>query len=71
MNLNGECTSLEDSPCNGWCTARIFGDVVCKGCGLADAELARWSRMGKMEKKLRVIDLAQHNYLIRHLQEER
>ena len=37
-SLTGECTSLADSPCIGWCTVRQFGDDRCKGCGRYDFE---------------------------------
>jgi len=70
MNLNGVTTSLADNPCTGRCTSRIFGDPVCKGCGRSEEEIARWDRMGQLEKKLRVIDLAAHRYEIRQLREE-
>ena len=37
-SLTGECNSLADSPCIGWCTVRQFGDKRCKGCGRYDFE---------------------------------
>jgi len=67
MNLAGDVTALEDNPCNGWCTSSIFGDVVCKGCGRAEEEIRDWNNMSVLQRKLRVIDLAEHNYPIRHL----
>ena len=30
--LTGECESLSDNPCVGWCTTRQFGDDRCKAC---------------------------------------
>lgn len=66
MDLNGEVTSLSDSPCNGWCSATIFGDVVCKGCGRTQEEISEWNQMTEVEKKLVVIDLAKRDFAIRH-----
>ena len=66
MDLNGEVTSLSDSPCNGWCSATIFGDVVCKGCGRTQDEISEWNQMSDVEKKLVVIDLAKRDFAIRH-----
>jgi predicted Fe-S protein YdhL (DUF1289 family) len=66
MDLNGEVTSLSDSPCNGWCSATIFGDVVCKGCGRTQGEISEWNQMSDVEKKLVVIDLAKRDFAIRH-----
>ncbi len=66
MDLNGEVTSLSDSPCNGWCSATIFGDVVCKGCGRTQGEISEWNGMTDVEKKLVVIDLAKRDFAIRH-----
>ena len=37
-SLTGECNSLADSPCIGWCTVRQFGDKRCKGGGRYDFE---------------------------------
>lgn len=67
MDLNGEVTSLSDSPCNGWCSATIFGDVACKGCGRTQEEIAEWNQMSDVEKKLVVIDLAKRDFAIRHV----
>lgn len=67
MNLSGEVESLADSPCNGWCTTAIFGDVVCKGCGRTSEEVTDWKDMSDVERKLVVIDLAKRDFAIRHL----
>jgi predicted Fe-S protein YdhL (DUF1289 family) len=67
MNLNGEVTSLSDNPCNGWCSSTIFGDVVCKGCGRTEQEIAEWQSMSDVDKKLVVLDLAKRDFAIRHL----
>jgi len=67
MNLDGEVTSLSDSPCNGWCSATIFGDVACKGCGRTQDEISQWNGMTEVEKKLVVIDLAKRDFAIRHI----
>jgi len=67
MDLNGEVTSLSDSPCNGWCSATIFGDVVCRGCGRTQQEIAEWNTMSTVDRKLVVIDLAKRDFAIRHV----
>ena len=50
--LNGECQSLADSPCVGWCTTRQFGDDRCKSCGRLESEIKQWSTYTPVEKKL-------------------
>ena len=37
--LTGECESLSDNPCVGWCTTRQFGDDRCKGCGRLESTI--------------------------------
>ena len=66
MNLNGEADCLEDSPCIGWCTTRQFGDDRCKGCGRYESEVADWSRLTKIYRKLRNLQNAEEGYPIRH-----
>ena len=66
MDLNGEVTSLSDSPCKGGCSATICGDGVCKGCGRTQQEVSEWNCMSDVEKKLVVIDLAKRDFAIRH-----
>ena len=50
--LKGECDSLSDNPCIGWCTTRQFGDDRCKGCGRLESEIQQWGEYTILEKKL-------------------
>ena len=50
--LRGECTSLADSPCIGWCTVRQFGDERCKGCGRTLEEIRDWAKYPSFQKKI-------------------
>ena len=63
--LNGECQTLADNPCIGWCTTRQFGDDRCKGCGRLESEVYDWPRYTDIEKKLINIRNAGDGYTIR------
>ena len=65
--LNGECQSLSDSPCIGWCTSRQFGDDRCKGCGRLESEIQQWGEYTILEKKLINIRNAGDGYSIRQV----
>tara|TARA_R110002012_G_scaffold321724_1_gene550951 strand:+ start:679 stop:951 length:273 start_codon:yes stop_codon:yes gene_type:complete len=65
--LNGECQSLSDSPCIGWCTSRQFGDDRCKGCGRLESEIKQWNEYTILEKKLINIRNAGDGYSIRQV----
>lgn len=73
MNLlhevNGESTSLSDSPCIGRCST-TWGDIVCQGCGRTEIEIRDWPSYSDFEKKL--INLKNSvNYDIRQKKEFR
>jgi predicted Fe-S protein YdhL (DUF1289 family) len=63
--LNGECQTLADNPCVGWCTTRQWGDERCKGCGRLESEISYWSQLTNVEKKLINIRNAGDGYNIR------
>lgn len=63
--LTGECDSLSDNPCIGWCTTRQFGDDRCKGCGRLESEIQQWNEYTSVEKKLINIRNAGDNYTIK------
>jgi len=65
MNINGECESLADNPCVGWCTTRQFGDDRCKGCGRLATEVNSWTSYTETEKKLINIRNSQDGFSIR------
>ena len=67
MRLNGEVESMLDSPCVGRCSVRQFGDKHCKGCGRAEWEIKDWQRLPAINRRLRVIGLAEEGYNLRHL----
>jgi predicted Fe-S protein YdhL (DUF1289 family) len=67
MRLDGSVESMLDSPCIGVCTTRQFGDLMCKGCGRSETEIAEWARLPAIYKKLRVIDLSEQGYAVRHM----
>ena len=56
MNINGECESLADNPCVGWCTTRQFGDDRCKGCGRLATEVNSWTSYTETEKNLSTLE---------------
>ncbi len=66
MNLNGEVTSLADSPCTGNCTARQWGDLVCKGCGRTEEDIQNWSSYPEVRRKIRVLEISASGYPTRH-----
>jgi len=63
--LKGECDSLSDNPCIGWCTTRQFGDDRCKGCGRLESEIQQWGEYTILEKKLINIRNAGEGYTIK------
>ena len=67
--LRGECTSLADSPCIGWCTVRQFGDKRCNGCGRHDYECdsTYWNALPDWKKKLINLRNAGDGYQIKHI----
>ena len=67
--LRGECTSLADSPCIGWCTVRQFGDKRCKGCGRHDfeADSTYWFNLPEVKRKLINIRNAAAGYQIKQI----
>lgn len=66
MRLDGSVESMTDSPCIGWCTTRQFGDAVCAGCGRSESEVRDWDIFPAIYKRLRIIDLAEQGYAVRH-----
>ncbi len=68
-SLTGECTSLADSPCIGWCTVRQFGDDRCKGCGRYDfeADSTYWNALPDWKKKLINLRNAEDGFQIKQL----
>ena len=67
--LRGECTSLADSPCIGWCTVRQFGDDRCKGCGRQDfqCDSTYWFNLPELVRKLINIQNAAAGYQIKQI----
>ena len=67
--LRGECTSLADSPCIGWCTVRQFGDDRCKGCGRQDfqCDSTYWFKLPELVRKLINIQNAAAGYQIKQI----
>ena len=67
--LRGECTSLADSPCIGWCTVRQFGDDRCKGCGRQDfqCDFTYWFKLPELVRKLINIQNAAAGYQIKQI----
>lgn len=67
--LRGECTSLSDSPCIGWCTVRQFGDKRCKGCGRQDfqCDSTYWFNLPELMRKLINIQNAAAGYPIKQI----
>lgn len=67
--LRGECTSLADSPCIGWCTTRQFGEKRCKGCGRYDFEVdsTYWNVLPEWKKKLINLRNAEEGYQIKQI----
>jgi|TARA_R100000084_G_scaffold96136_1_gene50006 hypothetical protein len=68
-SLTGECNSLADSPCIGWCTVRQFGDKRCKGCGRYDfeADSTFWFNAPELIRKLINLRNAAAGYSIKQL----
>jgi len=68
-SLTGECNSLAESPCIGWCTTRQFGDKRCKGCGRYDFECdtVYWSSLSDVNKKLVNLRNAAEGFTIKQL----
>ena len=67
--LRGECTSLADSPCIGWCTVRQFGDDRCNGCGRQDfqCDSTYWFKLPELVRKLINIQNAAAGYQIKQI----
>ena len=67
--LRGECNSLADSPCIGWCTVRRFGDERCKGCGRQDfqCDSTYWFNLPELVRKLINIQNAAAGYQIKQI----
>ena len=67
--LRGECNSLADSPCIGWCTTRQFGEERCRGCGRYDfeANASWWSTAPELIRKLINLRNAAAGYSIKQI----
>ena len=69
LTLNGEVSSLADSPCVGRCSVAQWDDDRCKGCGRYEKETvsAYWNALPETDRKLINLRNAFEGYEIRHL----
>lgn len=48
------------TPCQGICTATVFGDLVCRGCGRTLAEVNDWNKYTD-ELKIKIMKRCEDN----------